>query len=112
MGTQLVAWNRYGKRRTYVNDADGTSLGYRDEATGEVHVAVSARADDVRRALAAPTPPAPTPPAPTPSAPAPTVATPTTPTPRVPGPPGGARPATVHPADPERVRRRRAALSA
>lgn len=53
MGVSLVAWNRYGHKRTYVNEDDGTSLGYRDEKTGEIHVTVEARADEVHRALAA-----------------------------------------------------------
>jgi very-short-patch-repair endonuclease len=56
MGEQVVGWNRYGHRRTYVNDDDGTALGYRDEKTGAVTVLVAARADAVRRALAAPAP--------------------------------------------------------
>jgi very-short-patch-repair endonuclease len=56
MGVKVVAWQRYGHRRTYVNDDDGTTLGYRDEKTGEVHVSVDARAADVRRALGTPSP--------------------------------------------------------
>ncbi len=74
MGVRTVSWRRFGHDRTYVNDDDGTSLGYRDEKTGEVHVTVAARAADVRAALAAPAAPAapapPAPPAP-PAAPAP-----------------------------------------
>jgi hypothetical protein len=30
-------WARWGHRRTYVNAADGTALGYRDDVTGIVH---------------------------------------------------------------------------
>lgn len=63
MGVTTVPWHRYGHRRTYVNDDDGTSLGYRDDKTGEVTVMVPAREEDVRRALAAlaaqPVPPKP-----------------------------------------------------
>lgn len=34
----LKPWSRYGKKRTYVNDAQGKTLGYRDELTGRVFV--------------------------------------------------------------------------
>lgn len=50
---QLVVrtWNRYGKKRLYVNDATGNTLGYRDEATGNIHVNNEADLERVRRAL-------------------------------------------------------------
>jgi very-short-patch-repair endonuclease len=53
MGVRVVAWKRYGHCRTYVNDDDGTPLGYRDDKSGEMHVLVESRTDDVRDALAA-----------------------------------------------------------
>lgn len=31
-------WSRYGRKRTYVNDLQGKTLGYRDELTGQVVV--------------------------------------------------------------------------
>lgn len=34
----LKTWSRYGKKRTYVNDLQGKTLGYRDELTGQVFV--------------------------------------------------------------------------
>ncbi|MBA2726389.1 MAG: NERD domain-containing protein [Actinobacteria bacterium] len=34
----VTKWNRYGKRRLYVNDSGGKSLGYRDEVDGKIHV--------------------------------------------------------------------------
>jgi very-short-patch-repair endonuclease len=51
MGVRVVTWNRYGHRRSYVTDDDGTSLGYRDEKTGEVVVLVEACAAELRAAL-------------------------------------------------------------
>jgi hypothetical protein len=50
----LKEWNRYGKKRLYVNDPNGKALGYRDEATGEVHVTDQADLARVTAALAAP----------------------------------------------------------
>lgn len=34
----VTRWSGYGKTRLYVNDSDGNTLGYRDEATGQIHV--------------------------------------------------------------------------
>lgn len=48
----LKTWNRYGKKRLYVNDISGKTLGYRDELTGEIHVAEGgdlARVEDALR---------------------------------------------------------------
>jgi hypothetical protein len=48
----LKVWNRHGMKRLYVNDPSGKSLGYRDEATGEIHVSDRAELDRVTAALA------------------------------------------------------------
>ena len=39
-GSPLIvkSWSRYGKKRLYVNDASGKTLGYRDESTRAIHV--------------------------------------------------------------------------
>lgn len=47
----LKAWSRYGKKRTYVNDAHGKTLGYRDEMTGQVSVEDPKDEGRVREAL-------------------------------------------------------------
>jgi len=47
----VKSWSRYGKKRTYVNDAAGKTLGYRDELTGEVHVEDAKDLERVRGAL-------------------------------------------------------------
>lgn len=44
-------WSRYGKTRLYVNDCNGKTLGYRDEATNEIHVGDSADLQRVGEAL-------------------------------------------------------------
>ena len=44
-------WKRYGKDRSYVVDAAGRSLGYRDNADGSVHVEAEADRPAVLRAL-------------------------------------------------------------
>jgi hypothetical protein len=49
----VSTWSRYGKKRLYVNDAAGKTLGYRDEITGEVHVTDERDFDRVRAALSA-----------------------------------------------------------
>lgn len=49
----VKAWSRHGKKRLYVNDAAGKTLGYRDEITGEVHVTDERDLDRVRAALSA-----------------------------------------------------------
>lgn len=45
-------WTKYGHDRLYVNAADGTRLGWLDAKTGDVHLDVHERADELRRALA------------------------------------------------------------
>jgi hypothetical protein len=50
----LKVWNRHGMKRLYVNDPSGKSLGYRDEATGEIHVSDQADLARVTAALADP----------------------------------------------------------
>ena len=45
------AWSRYGKKRLYVNDGDGKTLGYRDELTGEVHAHEACDLQRVTQAL-------------------------------------------------------------
>lgn len=47
------AWSRYGKKRTYVNTAEGKTLGWRDELTGEVHVQDARDLESMRGALGA-----------------------------------------------------------
>lgn len=47
----LKSWSRYGKKRTYVNDAQGKKLGYRDEITGRVFVEDPKDVGRVRGAL-------------------------------------------------------------
>lgn len=47
----VKAWNRYGKKRLYVNDGAGKSLGYLDELTGEVHAQDEADIDRIKAAL-------------------------------------------------------------
>jgi hypothetical protein len=82
MGVTTRRWRRYGHDRTYVADGE-TTLGYRDEKTGVVHVAAPERAAEVRAALGvAAAPPAPPGPVAAPLAPVPVpdpVDTPSTP---------------------------------
>ena len=33
----VTSWSKYGKKRLYVNDTEGRTLGYRDELTGDIH---------------------------------------------------------------------------
>jgi hypothetical protein len=44
-------WSQYGKKRLYVNDAAGKTLGYRDELTGEIHVQDANDLEEVEGAL-------------------------------------------------------------
>lgn len=53
MGDTVVQrWRRYGKDRLYVNDADGTRIGWHDLLTGEDHVEISDQEDEYRAAVA------------------------------------------------------------
>ncbi|HYP23854.1 MAG TPA: nuclease-related domain-containing protein [Actinomycetota bacterium] len=45
-------WKRYGQDRVYVNDGAGKRLGHLNRKTGEIHVDVAARREDVRAVLA------------------------------------------------------------
>lgn len=44
-------WSRYGTKRTYVNTAEGKTLRYRDELTGEVFVEDAKDLERVRGAV-------------------------------------------------------------
>lgn len=46
-------WSRYGKTRLYVNNAEGKTLGYRDEGTGEIHVDDEKDLERVKKVLGA-----------------------------------------------------------
>jgi hypothetical protein len=48
---ELKRWKRFGHDRTYVGPADGPSLGYLDNTTGEVHVVDEAHLAEVLTAL-------------------------------------------------------------
>jgi len=51
MGGSAVRWRRYGKDRLYVTAAEGTTLGYRDLATGEDHCAEPTRGAEFTAAV-------------------------------------------------------------
>ena len=53
----MTAWKKYGHDRTYLSTADGTKLGYRDNATGELVLLDEARRSEVELALAVDGPP-------------------------------------------------------
>lgn len=53
MGDTVVQrWRKYGKDRLYVNDGDGTRIGWHDLLTGEDHVEISDQEDEYRTAVA------------------------------------------------------------
>lgn len=47
----VKAWNRHGLKRLYVNDSTGKSLGFRDEATGQVHAKNPTDLERITKAL-------------------------------------------------------------